>query len=60
MAINVIPLKNNWQNVMMPADNGFFFKYAPIASIIVFINENTGEVISENNHPCNPNSPIFE
>ena len=25
---------------MMPADNGFFFKYAPIASIIVFINEN--------------------
>ena len=26
----------------------------------VIVDENTGEVISENNHPCNPNSPIFE
>lgn len=24
------------------------------------VNEDTGEVTSENNHPCNPNSPIFE
>ena len=24
------------------------------------VDENTGEVTSENNHPCNPNSPIFE
>lgn len=24
------------------------------------VNENTGEVTSENNHPCNPDSPIFE
>lgn len=24
------------------------------------VDENTGEVISENNHPCNPDSPIFE
>jgi hypothetical protein len=24
------------------------------------VDENTGEVITENNHPCNPNSPIFE
>jgi hypothetical protein len=24
------------------------------------IDENTGEVTSDNNHPCNPDSPIFE
>ena len=25
-----------------------------------FINEETGEVITTNNHPCNPDSPMFE
>lgn len=25
-----------------------------------FVNEDTGEVVTTNNHPCNPNSPIFE
>lgn len=25
-----------------------------------FVNEDTGEVITTNDHPCNPNSPIFE
>jgi hypothetical protein len=24
------------------------------------VDENTGEVITENNHPCNPDSPMFE
>jgi hypothetical protein len=25
-----------------------------------YVNEESGEVITTNNHPCNPNSPIFE
>ncbi len=25
-----------------------------------FVNEDTGEVVTTNNHPCNPDSPIFE
>lgn len=25
-----------------------------------FVNEDSGEVITTNNHPCNPDSPIFE
>ncbi len=25
-----------------------------------FVNEDTGEVITTNDHPCNPDSPIFE